>query len=104
MWTTLLALGIPALIMVHAAYSTIAYRHHLRLAHVEYEGLPVAILGEAVVGFALALAAVFYTMPPLKPVSIVAHHVENTTPSAFHSRVSFISFNHRAKPFASLDQ
>ncbi|KAJ1488319.1 hypothetical protein T484DRAFT_1939524 [Baffinella frigidus] len=90
------ATAIGVLLVFHAGFSTFQYRKHLRMVGEEFEGAPLDVLLEVILGCILALVGVVGTAENFVPIRL------NQT---FHSKVaddfSFrqdsMTFNHRGR-------
>mmetsp|Transcript_16938 Transcript_16938/g.47277 ORF Transcript_16938/g.47277 Transcript_16938/m.47277 type:complete len:103 (-) Transcript_16938:51-359(-) len=84
------------IIICYSAWQAVAYRNNLKLSHEPFYGLPVDILGELLVGSALACVGGMGMAGELRPITFLAS--EQSLRVNTH-RLGFMTFNHRGRAF-----
>ncbi|CAA7398553.1 unnamed protein product [Spirodela intermedia] len=84
------------LILSHAAYSTVQYRGMLKIVEEEFNGPPISVVIELLLGLALSVWAGLSA--PGKFLSILPDSDENRMVS-LPANLDFLTFNHRARAF-----
>ncbi|XP_062166577.1 membrane magnesium transporter-like [Alnus glutinosa] len=85
-----------ALILAHAAYSTIQYRGLSKITEDEFSGPPLNVVVELLLGLVFCMWAALTV--PGKFLSIQPHSEENRIVS-LPANLDFMIFNHRGKVF-----
>jgi len=90
---SLLLFGV--VVLLHSAYIAHEYRAHLRLIDEQFEGMPIYIFLECLVGVAAATAGAALWTKPFQSIESVSSVPKSL--DTYNLRPGFMTFNHRGK-------
>merc|ERR1712029_697088 len=91
---TLVCAGI--LIVLHAGFSSAQHRTYLRLSELPYEGLPVDITAQCVIGFLMACYGITRVAGGFKDISATSD-MNKRSMDSLNNVPSFYHFAHRGR-------
>uniref|UniRef100_A0A9L0IF35 Membrane magnesium transporter n=3 Tax=Equus TaxID=9789 RepID=A0A9L0IF35_EQUAS len=94
LWRGLVGIGLFAL--AHAAFSAAQHRSYMRLTEKEDESLPIDIVLQTLLAFAVTCYGIVHNEGEFKDVD-AASELKNKTFDAFRNHPSFCVFNHRGR-------